>query len=216
MLYLKLKYFLPLFFCILSNIHNIYSTRVQKSNHEINSKNYNNAIIKKISFSGGSFAAVKIKPMKKMKKPLSWLNKNKDKIKLFLTLTCVFFVTIEMLEDIISDIPYFKIFGGKVWVNHGVLLISLSHIISHYSELSSSFEDMEHVKFQIKVQKYIHNLTEKLFSSEIAAANAYDQAALLKFGKSAPLNFNENLFKNKYSSRYWISGNSIPFYFCIT
>jgi len=50
-------------------------------------------------------------------------------------------------------------------------------------------------------------VTQRLYASEVAAANAYDAAALAVFGKSAALNFNKNLLlENDELCGGWDSG----------
>jgi hypothetical protein len=132
----------------------------------------------------------------KLAKKRTWwqhLHIHKGRIKAILTVSCAVCVTIELLEEMINDLAFFKPLVGLVGVHHGVLFLTMSHLIHHITEFAESLETLEEAQEQAKKKSFLTSVTEKMYSSEIAAAQAYDRAALVLFGKSTALNFNENL-----------------------
>lgn len=142
----------------------------------------------------------------KVAKQKTWLQRlhiNKGRIKAILTVTCVVCTAIDLLEEMINDLPFFKHLAGSVGVHHGVLFLTMSHLIHHITDFTENLETLEDAQMQAKKKSFLTLVTEKLYSSEVAAAQAYDRAALALYGKSASLNFNENLFR-KIDMDVWI------------
>ena len=99
---------------------------------------------------------------------------------------CVLF---EMFEETLKELSHLKFFHGKLKVHHGVLLLTSVHVIhaldellDHYQEIAESREEEAHLA-------HIHSILAKQYSSEEAAARAYDKAACLRYGRGVPLNF---------------------------
>ena len=140
-------------------------------------------------------SVVETKPVAKKKTWLQHIHFNRSRLKLVLTITCALCVAIELLEEMINDIPFLRHIVGQVGVHHGVLLLTVNHLVHHITDFTESIESLEDAQENAKKNSFVTSVAEKLFISDATAAHAYDKIALVRFGKSAAVNFNENLLK---------------------
>lgn len=130
---------------------------------------------------------------KKKKKKLLFGLGGKLSFKLLLTTTCVCCVLVDLLEELLNEIPYLKKFVGNVGVHHGVMLLTITHVWSHVTDFSEKLEDMDTENKEIEKKNNVENFVQKLYKTEDAAAHAYDLVTLYTVGKSGSLNFPGNL-----------------------
>ena len=127
----------------------------------------------------------------------------RHKLKTILTTICLLSVFFELCDEMKRDIP---------WVNkirlpslkHGVLLLSASHFIHASEEVYNHYKNQHATRKEADRNNRIRQLASNRYDSETAAAKAYDQAAWLRYGHAATLNFKESLQipKQSRTSRY--------------
>lgn len=108
-------------------------------------------------------------------------------------------ICLELFEEAARDIPVLERLVGHrlAKLHHGVLLLSISHLMTTAAELVEQIEEGSAIKKGLAAEEHIHELAHETFSSEKAAALAYDKAAVQKFGRGAQTNFNHAIFKHE-------------------
>lgn len=106
----------------------------------------------------------------------------------WLAAICVLF---ELFEEIVADVPLIQHLVGKmkVRVHHGVLLLTLQHLIHATDDALAKAEEKKKEMETAEKNAAIKQWLKTVYKTEQEAALAYDQAALLLFGYSSHLNF---------------------------
>lgn len=127
----------------------------------------------------------------------------RHKLKTILTTVCLLSVFFELCDEMMRDIPLFSKMRLPS-LKHGVLLLSASHFIHAAEEVYNHYKNQHTTRKEADRYNKIRQLASNRYGSESDAAKAYDQAAWLRYGDAAHLNFKESLKISKQSrtSRY--------------
>lgn len=121
------------------------------------------------------------------------------KIRALLVGVSTLVICLELFEEVAREIPMLERLVGHrlASLHHGVFLLSVSHLMTTAAELVEQIEEGSAIKKELAAEDHIHTLAHECFSSEKAAALAYDKAAIEKFGRGASTNFNHAIYKHE-------------------
>ena len=131
-------------------------------------------------------------------------------LKYVLSVVTVVSVAVELFEELLQDFPLFRQLQGRLRVHHGVLFLTMSHVISHVEELVHHVADKEEAERSIERLARVDELLARDYASEEAAAAAYDEVCVKLLGRyGAAVNFPARLIEpsakssSKFRGIYW-------------
>jgi len=126
----------------------------------------------------------------------------RHKLKTILSTVCLLSVFFELCDEALRDIPFLKewvshiSFVGKKFrlpsLHHGVLLLSASHAIHALEEVYNHYITQSSYRKEAEKAAKILQISTNRYDSEVEAARAVDQVALMKYGPFTALNFKES------------------------
>jgi hypothetical protein len=139
----------------------------------------------------------------------------RHKLKTILSTVCLLSVFFELCDEALRDIPFLKewvshiSFVGKKFrlpsLGHSVFLLSASHAIHALEEVYNHYVTQSSYRKEAEKAAKILQISTNRYDSEVEAARAVDQVALMKYGPFTALNFKESamdLLAGPKSSRF--------------
>ena len=112
---------------------------------------------------------------------------------------CFMFILIDLFEEVVETIPFFRKLAGRVGVHHSMLLLTVSQMLHYSEDLFKGLEEQKNHRDKIEKENYIKRVLDQKYVSAEEAAIAHDKAicAIYKteYPLAAALNYPERILE---------------------